>query len=166
MRMFGIAAVLACAGASLQAVDDSSPAPTNVRGAEFPRVDSDYRVTLQLKAPNAKSVQLQPSAGATTPDRFGFEHSEDTRHRVASAMERQSSNAGVVLSSSRNPAERDFCLASGAREFVSKPVELEEFQDAVAGIIERWASKEVSVRGSVAACVNKRRSRVMRVMRS
>jgi len=68
----------------------------------------------------------------------------------------------VVLSSSRNPAEREFCLASGAREFVSKPVELEEFQNAVARIIERWASKTVSVRGSLAACVKKRRSRVMR----
>ena len=68
----------------------------------------------------------------------------------------------VVLSSSRNPAERDFCLASGAREFVSKPVELEEFEDAVAKIIERWTSKGVSVRRSLAACVNERRSRVMR----
>jgi CheY-like chemotaxis protein len=68
----------------------------------------------------------------------------------------------VVLSSSRNPAEREFCLASGAREFVSKPIELEEFQDAVARIIERWASKRVSVDRSLAACVNKRRSRVMR----
>lgn len=68
----------------------------------------------------------------------------------------------VVLSSSRNPAERDFCLASGAREFVSKPVELEEFEDAVARIIERWASKGVAVRGSLAAGVNKRRSRARR----
>ncbi len=68
----------------------------------------------------------------------------------------------VVLSSSSNPAERDFCLASGAREFVSKPVELEEFQNAVARIVERWASKAVSVRRPVMACVNKRRSRVMR----
>jgi len=58
--------VLACAAASLQAADDSRPAPTNVRGAEDPRVDSDYRGTFQLKAPNAKSVQLQPSAGAWT----------------------------------------------------------------------------------------------------
>jgi CheY-like chemotaxis protein len=68
----------------------------------------------------------------------------------------------VVLSSSRNPAERDFCLASGAQEFVAKPIELEEFQNAVARIIERWASKAVSVRRSLAACVNKRRSRVKR----
>jgi chemotaxis family two-component system response regulator Rcp1 len=68
----------------------------------------------------------------------------------------------VVLSSSTNPKEREFCLASGAQEFISKPVELEEFQHAVARIIERWASKAVTLRRSVAACANKRRSRVMR----
>jgi CheY-like chemotaxis protein len=42
------------------------------------------------------------------------------------------------LSSSSNPAERDFCLASGAQEFVTKPVELDEFQNAVRRIVERW----------------------------
>lgn len=68
----------------------------------------------------------------------------------------------VVFSSSTNPTEREFCLASGAQEFVTKPVELEEFQNAVARIVERCASKAVSVPHSVAACVNKRRSRVMR----
>jgi len=47
-----------------QSADDSRPAPTNVRGAEYPRVHSDYRVTFQLKAPEARNVQLQPSAGA------------------------------------------------------------------------------------------------------
>jgi CheY-like chemotaxis protein len=68
----------------------------------------------------------------------------------------------VVFSSSSNPAEKEFCLASGAEEFVTKPVELEEFENAVRRIVERWASKAVSVRRSVAACVNKRRLRVMR----
>jgi len=68
----------------------------------------------------------------------------------------------VVFSSSTNPIERELCLASGAQEFVAKPIELEEFQNAVARIIERWASKGVSVRRSLAACVTKRRSRVMR----
>jgi two-component system, chemotaxis family, response regulator Rcp1 len=49
----------------------------------------------------------------------------------------------VVLSSSSNPAEREFCLASGAREFVAKPVELEEFQETVGRIIEQWGSRAV-----------------------
>ena len=43
----------------------------------------------------------------------------------------------VVLSSSMNPRARELCLASGAREFVSKPVELEDLQEAVGRIIER-----------------------------
>ncbi len=40
--------------------DDSVPAPSNVRGAEYPRVHSDLRVTFRIKAPGAKNVQLQP----------------------------------------------------------------------------------------------------------
>jgi CheY-like chemotaxis protein len=54
----------------------------------------------------------------------------------------------VVLSSSMNPGARELCLASGVREFVSKPVELEEFQQAVGRIIERWGARVVSVRRS------------------
>ncbi len=60
--------VLACcltwAQASAQDVDDSRPAPTNVRGAEYPRIHSDNRVTFRLKAPEARKVQLQPNDGA------------------------------------------------------------------------------------------------------
>jgi len=58
----------------------------------------------------------------------------------------------VVLSSSMNPGARDRCLALGAREFVRKPVELEEFQEAVRGIIEQWGSRLVSVGRSVTTC--------------
>jgi enterochelin esterase family protein len=39
---------------------DSQPAPTNVRGAQYPRIHSDNRVTFRYKAPEAKKVQLQP----------------------------------------------------------------------------------------------------------
>jgi enterochelin esterase family protein len=43
------------------AQDDSGlPASTNVRGAEYPRVHADLRVTFRMKAPEAKKVQLQP----------------------------------------------------------------------------------------------------------
>src|ERR1700751_1804589 len=35
----------------------------------------------------------------------------------------------VVFSSSMNPAARELCLASGVREFIRKPVELEEYHD-------------------------------------
>jgi enterochelin esterase-like enzyme len=43
--------------------DDSRPATSNVRGAEYPRVHSDGRVTFRLKAPTANTVQVQPGAG-------------------------------------------------------------------------------------------------------
>jgi len=51
----------------------------------------------------------------------------------------------IVLSSSTNPKEREFCLAAGACQFVTKPVDLEEFQEVVGTIIERWGAKAVSV---------------------
>jgi enterochelin esterase-like enzyme len=39
---------------------EGQPAPSNVRGAEFPRIHTDLRVTFRYKAPAAKAVQLQP----------------------------------------------------------------------------------------------------------
>jgi enterochelin esterase-like enzyme len=56
--------MLACCLPWAQGADDSRPAPTNVRGAEYPRVHSDYRVTFRLKAPETRKVQLEPGAGA------------------------------------------------------------------------------------------------------
>jgi len=52
-----LSAGLFCFG---QAVDESQPAASNVRGAQYPRVSPDLRVTFRLKAPNAKSVQVHP----------------------------------------------------------------------------------------------------------
>src|SRR5271157_377113 len=52
--------MLACGSCWAQAAPDSQPAPSNVRGAEYPRVSSDSRVTFRIKAPEAKKVQLQP----------------------------------------------------------------------------------------------------------
>jgi len=54
-----ILTVLTCGGCWAQ-TDASRPASTNVRGAQYPRVYSDRRATFCLKAPDAKSVQLQP----------------------------------------------------------------------------------------------------------
>ena len=34
------------------------PAPSNVRGSEYPRIEPDSRVTFRVKAPNAKSVAV------------------------------------------------------------------------------------------------------------
>ena len=51
--------LLICAPCPAQS-GDSRPAASNVRGAEYPRVHADLRVTFRMKAPEAKKVQLQP----------------------------------------------------------------------------------------------------------
>jgi enterochelin esterase-like enzyme len=52
-------AVLFATLATAQAPDDSVPAPTNVPGAQYPRVYPDGRVTFRLVAPTAQKVQVQ-----------------------------------------------------------------------------------------------------------
>src|SRR3954454_21741113 len=46
----------------LGAADDAVPAPSNVRGAPYPRIHPDLRVTFRVTAPTAQKVQLQPGA--------------------------------------------------------------------------------------------------------
>jgi enterochelin esterase-like enzyme len=43
--------------------DESKPASTNVNNSAYPRVHSDLRITLQLKAPEAKKVQVVGNFG-------------------------------------------------------------------------------------------------------
>jgi enterochelin esterase-like enzyme len=45
-------------GARAQESDGSFPAPSNVRGAQYPRIHPDRRVTFRVKAPEAKSVAV------------------------------------------------------------------------------------------------------------
>jgi hypothetical protein len=66
---------LACGLGWAQGVDDSRPAPTNVRGAEYPRVHADYRVTFRLKAPEALSfAKIQDGLGIQDFRRRGSPH--------------------------------------------------------------------------------------------
>lgn len=51
--------------------DDSKPAITNVRGAEYPRVHSDGRVTFRVAAPTAQKVQLDAPPAADSPSGLG-----------------------------------------------------------------------------------------------
>src|SRR5579885_848358 len=37
---------------------ESFPAPSNIRGAEYPRIHSDLRVTFRIKAPDAQKVEF------------------------------------------------------------------------------------------------------------
>jgi enterochelin esterase-like enzyme len=46
-----------------QAQDDSKPAPSNVGGAQYPRIHADGRVTFRVKAPLAQKVQIVPATG-------------------------------------------------------------------------------------------------------
>lgn len=52
--------ILAAGPLHSQDADGSHPATTNVRGAAFPRVHPDGRVTFQFAAPNARTVVLNP----------------------------------------------------------------------------------------------------------
>jgi len=45
-------------GLYAQTIDDSKPASTNVPGAEYPKIDSQSRVTFRFKAPDAQKVQI------------------------------------------------------------------------------------------------------------
>jgi enterochelin esterase-like enzyme len=64
MRRTLVLSALVCSFCWAQQGDDSRPAPTNVRAAEYPRVHLDNRVTFRIKAPDAKKIQVMPSAGA------------------------------------------------------------------------------------------------------
>jgi CheY-like chemotaxis protein len=45
----------------------------------------------------------------------------------------------VVFSSSWSDSDAQQSLASGAREFVRKPMDLQAYKEAVRGMIEKWA---------------------------
>lgn len=62
MRYFLLLAAL-LSSAPVPAATNSMTASSNLGGAEYPRITPDLRVTVQLKAPNAKQVKLEGGAG-------------------------------------------------------------------------------------------------------
>jgi len=64
MQRIALLTLLVCGFCWAQS-DESRPATSNVRGAEYPRVHSDLRVTFRLKAPDARKVQFQPEVTIT-----------------------------------------------------------------------------------------------------
>jgi CheY-like chemotaxis protein len=48
----------------------------------------------------------------------------------------------VVFSSSWNDSDAQYSLASGAREFVRKPTDLQAYRNAVSGMIEKWVAQK------------------------
>jgi enterochelin esterase-like enzyme len=66
MRYFALCIALMALGQwtlQAQAADGSSPAASNVRGAQSPRIHADRSITFTLKAPDASSVQLGGGEG-------------------------------------------------------------------------------------------------------
>ena len=59
MKWIAILCSLACGLRLAQAAGDAQPAPSNVTGASYPRIDSENRATFQLRAPDAQKVQAQ-----------------------------------------------------------------------------------------------------------
>jgi DNA-binding response OmpR family regulator len=47
----------------------------------------------------------------------------------------------VVFTSSSNPVDRNRALKAGAKDYVVKPIGLEEFTQAVQDIVQRWSGK-------------------------
>ena len=70
----GIALSVLSAGGASAAPDDLSattPAVTNIRGAEYPRIHSDLSVTFRIKAPDAKKIEFdlgKPYAATRSED--------------------------------------------------------------------------------------------------
>lgn len=56
--MLAVLPAFVCPGAT-----DATPAPSNLPGADFPRIDSELRVTFRLRAPNARHVRLEGGTG-------------------------------------------------------------------------------------------------------
>ena len=52
---------------------DPRPAPSNIRGKEYPRIHADLRVTFRVKAPDAKKIEF----GFFTPKRYPAEKDKD-----------------------------------------------------------------------------------------
>lgn len=74
MKLFAISicsTVLLAAIAVAQTPADSRPAISNVRGAEYPRVSADRRVSFRLVAPTAQKVQVQPGPAGGVDNGMG-----------------------------------------------------------------------------------------------
>src|ERR1700759_1107822 len=60
-----VAMVLGC-GVCFGQSGDSYPAPTNIPGAEYPRIHADHSVTFRIQADQAQKVQLLMELGRST----------------------------------------------------------------------------------------------------
>lgn len=62
MKRVLMVAVFACVPLWPQASDEGKPASSNVMGAQYPKIHADLSATFRLRAPDAKTVQVQVGA--------------------------------------------------------------------------------------------------------
>ena len=74
MKRVLLVAVIACVPVWSQSVDEGQPASSNVMGAQYPKIHSDLSATFRLKAPDAKTVQVQVGAD---PKHYDLTRGED-----------------------------------------------------------------------------------------
>lgn len=60
LMLSSVFSLIVCVPCGWGAEDDSKPAPSNLPGAEYPRIHSDLRVTFRVVAPAAQKVQVIP----------------------------------------------------------------------------------------------------------
>ena len=78
LPVIALLSLLAVAPAWAQtAQDESRPATSNVRNAQYPRVHPDGRVTFRYNAPDAQRVQLHPGGPSLAPERLDMVRDED-----------------------------------------------------------------------------------------
>src|SRR4026208_2176866 len=63
MKRIFFLVVPASASILVRGATDFAPASSNVGNAEYPRIASDLRLTLRLKAPKAKQVKVEGGTG-------------------------------------------------------------------------------------------------------
>jgi enterochelin esterase family protein len=65
--------------------DETQPATSNVRAAKFPAIHADLRVTLRLKAPDAKTVKFHPAGDGLGKTDLDMTKSDDGYWTVTTA---------------------------------------------------------------------------------
>ena len=86
--------LLICAPCPAQS-DGSRPATSNVRGAEYPRIHADLRVTFRFKAPEAQKVQLAAGRRRQRPRQRPHRHGARRRRHLD--RDHSAGGAGIPL---------------------------------------------------------------------
>lgn len=61
-------------------------------------------------------------------------------YAVLASYPRRKTTPVVVFTASQNGADIDRAYSLGAREFITKPMDLDEYKSAVSGVVQKWTS--------------------------